>query len=100
MTKIECSGCGEMIELTWNSVTLPFICNECLAASVKRDAMAPCQKSCGDKGADATELSVHDQADIALGCANASIEATTELIADLEAQVVRANELVADYEVQ
>ncbi len=69
MVKVECSKCGEIIELAWRSVVSPFICGDCLDAQKFQEIAS-----------NAPSLQ----------------ENASAIIADLEQQAANANALITD----
>lgn len=79
MTQIICTKCHEVLELTADSVQLPFICSECIAAAEFQNLISPDPMPISRP----VTLAVVDELDHE----SATVEATTLLIADLEQQV-------------
>jgi endogenous inhibitor of DNA gyrase (YacG/DUF329 family)/uncharacterized small protein (DUF1192 family) len=116
-TVLECKRCGDVIETTARSVTLPFYCDECRDAEWKRGAMAPAAvgipggydiNAINAINATPTRVSTTGEYPF-LGyvgepcsckttapandpCDSASVEATTELIAALENEIADLKE--------
>lgn len=44
MQRIECMNCGDIVELTGDSVTLPFVCKECTEAKEFQEKISPTLK--------------------------------------------------------
>lgn len=108
-TKVECTVCNEVLEVTANTIVLPFVCSDCEL----RAAMAPIAKvkipaieiKPYTDFQTATELVADEHA--GLDESQASVENTTLLIEDLELQVSEqkklndaANTLIADMSAQ
>lgn len=92
-TSIECTNCKEVVEVTGNTVTLPFVCEDCEAAAEFQETIVP----------SATVKITGWETPPALDEEDATVENTTLLIADLEEQVAqltereqKANALIAD----
>lgn len=108
-TKVECTVCNEVLEVTANTIVLPFVCSDCEL----RAAMAPIAKvkipaieiKPYTDFQTLTELVADEHA--GLDESQASVENTTLLIEDLELQVSEqkklndaANTLIADMSAQ
>lgn len=86
--RIECSNCSEIVDTTARSVKNPFVCDECKESRVKRAAMAPLHK--GGLPAVAGDCPTNCSCRLPNPptepeCDGATVEATTELIQQLEA---------------
>ena len=99
-TFIECNNCGEVKDVEAKSVTLPYFCAECVAADQFQQDIAPQANAALTKLM--TTPSVLEQQDY-MHDDNATVENTTLLIQDLEAQILeqkelnaKANELLTD----
>lgn len=101
-TNIECTNCHDVVELTADSIMLPFICDGCENDAEQYEKMAPAVtiKSYDEFPNLITEPLVEPSHD-------ATVENTTLLIADLEQQVAMsdkalndANVLIADMSAQ
>lgn len=106
MTNLECTKCGDMVAVTANAVLLPFVCMRCDETGLSTTSFG--SLAGGDQEADVDYSFSYDQdafrdnatvaqfyEDMAPASENeplteegASIENTTALIADLEAQLV------------
>ena len=86
MTRIECSNCGNVKELTAKVIVLPYTCTECEEAAEFQEAIQPASftpyDGTGPTCADPAGLNEDD----------ATVENTTLLIADLEQQLAEAKE--------
>jgi DNA-directed RNA polymerase subunit M/transcription elongation factor TFIIS len=81
MTRIECSNCNEVVEVTADILSLPFVCQDCAQEAVFQEAMKPASSQ-----TPAPE-SNHD---------GATVENTTLLIADLEEQVRQRDQKIKE----
>ena len=114
MTNLECTKCGDMVAVTADEVLLPFVCMRCDQTGLERTSFG--SLAVGDQEADVDYSFSYDQdafrdnatvaqfyEDMAPASENeplteegASVENTTALIADLEAQLASANATVAE----
>lgn len=89
MMKIECVRCAELVETSARQVKAPFLCDECKKAPAKIAAMAPAPLHVGGLPAVAGDCPTDCGCRVTRPsddvCDTASVEATTELIEQLEA---------------
>jgi hypothetical protein len=107
-TFIECNNCGEVKDVEAKSVTLPYFCGECVAADQFQKDITPKAGEVAIKRLDEyptlTELVTKEELRSSyMDDDNATVENTTLLIQDLEAQILdqkelnnKANELLTD----
>jgi hypothetical protein len=81
MTKIECNGCGDQVEVTACSVCLPYVCDSCQQAGYGCDDEISLEEVLG------TNQKYEDMAPAPVDDCGTPLGNTTEaLIADLKAQ--------------
>lgn len=100
--EIVCSKCDEVIEVTADSVTLPFVCETCVEAQEFLNKIAP-----KPEPQHLPQEHAHYDGDPGDEHDGATVENTTLLIADLEQQVsalqesnAQSDRLIADLKVQ
>lgn len=101
-TNIECTKCGDVIEVTATSVVLPFICNPCSQVEEEEEGVveAPWSKDRVETVATAyrTDAFYRDEAlanQEELSDDTASSDNTIQLVTDLEKQLQEKNETIA-----
>ena len=91
MSRLECDSCGDLVDVSWRTTTLPYICIRCekdSALALEQDTYnsgVPCQSALDSVQADVYDQYAHNS-DIL-----DQFDEDTKLIDDLRLQLEQAN---------
>ena len=65
MSRLECDSCGDLVDVSWRTTTLPYICQRCTKDSelaIEQDV--PCQSALDSVQADVYDIQDAHNADV------------------------------------
>ena len=92
MSRLECDSCGDLVDVSWRTTTLPYICDLCekdSALAIEQDTYnsgVPCQSALDGVQADMYDIQDAHNADVL-----DQFDEDTKLIDDLRLQLEQAN---------
>ena len=92
MSRLECDSCGDLVDVSWRTTTLPYICIRCekdSALALEQDTYnsgVPCQSALDSVQADVYDIQDAHNADVL-----DQFNEDTKLIDDLRLQLEQAN---------